>query len=90
MHNFPQYCIIQQRENTDGKRNNKKGCTQQNEINDFVGFLLMFFFCSFLKQQVSEHTRLFSDGHKKHFNGFSTALSWLGIKPHDLQNFLIE
>ena len=40
-----------------------------------------FFFCSFFKQQVSEHTRLFSDCHKEHFNGFSTALSWLEIIP---------
>ena len=49
-----------------------------------------FFFCSFFKQQVSEHTRLFSDCHKEHFNGFSTALSWLEIIPRYLQNFLIE
>ena len=33
MHNFPQYCIIQQRQNTDGKRNEQKGSTQQTEIN---------------------------------------------------------
>ena len=56
------------------KAEQQKGCTQQNDINDFVGFLF-FFFCSFFKQQVSEHTRLFSDGHEEHFNGFSTALS---------------
>ena len=56
------------------KAEKQKYCTQQNEIYDVVGFLL-FFFCSFFKQQVSEHTRLFSDGHEEHFNGFSTALS---------------
>ena len=90
MHNFPQYCIIQQRAKYGRKAEKQKYCTQQNEINDVVGFLFFFFFCSFFKQQVSEHTSLFSDGHEEHFNGFSTALSWLGIIPRDLQNFLIE
>ena len=53
------------------KAEQRKGCTRQNEINAVVGF----FFGSFFKQQVSEHTRLFSDDHKEHFNGFSSALS---------------
>ena len=52
--------------------------------------LLSFLFVHFFKQQVSEHTRIFSDGHKEHFNCFSTALSWPGIIPRNLQNFPIE
>ena len=86
MQNFPQYCIVQQRHNTDGKRKKQNGCTQQTEIVAVVVAFLFFFF----KQQVSEHTRIFSDGHKEHFNCFSTALSWPGIIPRNLQNFPIE
>ena len=42
-----------------------------------------FCFVHFFKQQVSERTRPFSDGHKEHFNCFSTALSWPGIIPRE-------
>ena len=55
------------------KAEKQKGFTQPTEIVAVV----VFFFCSFFKQQVSEHNILFSDGHKEYFIGFSTALSWL-------------
>ena len=54
------------------KAEQQKGCTQQTGINAVVGFFFFFFFFS---SSNSGHTRLFSDGHKEHFNGFSTALS---------------
>ena len=54
------------------KAEKQKGCTKPTEI---VVAVVFFFFFSFFKLQVSEHTRLFSDCHKEHFNGFSTALS---------------
>ena len=39
----PQYCIVQQRHNTDGKRKKQNGCTQQAEIVAVVvSFLFIF------------------------------------------------
>ena len=43
MQNFPQYCIVQQRPNTDGKRKKQNGYTQQTEIVAVViSFLFIF------------------------------------------------
>ena len=86
MQNFPQYCIVQQRHNTDGKRKKTKRLHTTNRNCSCCHF----FFIHFFKQQVSENTRIFSDGHKEHFNCFSTALSWPDIIPRNLQNFPIE
>ena len=41
--NFPQYCIVQQRHNTDGKRKKQNGCTQQTEIVAVVISVLFIF-----------------------------------------------
>ena len=68
---FDGYCIKQQLENKDGKRNNKKVAPNKPKLM----LLSVSVFCPFFKQQVSEHTRLFFDGHKEHFFGFSPALS---------------
>ena len=81
MPNFPQYSIIQQRENTDGKRNKKKVAPNKPKLMLLSGF---FPFGLFFKQKVSKHTRLFSDGYKEYLNGSSTALSWLELMPRHL------
>ena len=70
MHNFPQYCIIQQRAKYGRKAEKQKCCTQQNEINDVVSF-----FVRFSSNKSLSTPDFFSDGHEEHFNGFSTALS---------------
>ena len=44
MHNFPQYCVIQQRKNTDGKRNNRKVAPNKPELT--LLFVFFFFFSS--------------------------------------------
>ena len=82
MPNFPQYSIIQQRENTEGKRNKKKVAPNKPKLMLLSGFF--FPFGLFFKQKVSKHTRLFSGGHNEYLNGSSTALSWLEIIPRHL------
>ena len=49
MQNFPQYCIVQQRKNTDGKRKNKKVVQNQPKL-----LLLWFFFFLFVFQATSD------------------------------------
>ena len=46
----------------------QKSCTQQTENVAVIGFL------TFLKQQVSENTRLFPDGHKEQLDCFNRTL----------------
>ena len=73
MQNFPQCCIVKQCNYTDGERNNKKITPNKPKM-----LLLTDFFCSFLKQQVSQHNRIFPDGHKEQLDGFlnRTLLTW--------------
>ena len=60
-----------------------KSCTQQTENVAVIGFL------TFLKQQVSENTRLFPDGHKEQLDCFNrTLLTWNNTTQR--ANFRIE
>lgn len=61
----------------------QKSCTQQTENVAVIGFL------TFLKQQVSENTRLFPDGHKEQLDCFNcTLLTWNNTTQR--ANFRIE
>ena len=46
MHNFPQYSVIQQRKNTDGKRNYKKVAPNKPELTLLLVFYFFFSFSS--------------------------------------------
>ena len=84
VHNFPQYCIIQQRTNTYGKRKNKKVAPNKPKLMLMSASV----FVRFSNNKSLNTPDFFSDGHKEHFFGFSSALSWLGIIPRYLQNFM--
>ena len=85
MQNYPQYCIVQQRHNMDGKRKKQNGCTQQTEL---VAVVISFLFIFSSNKSLStpefflmviKNTLIVSPRH-----------SWPGIIPRNLQNFLIE